>query len=293
MTGRSLDVLEPGPLALVEDLGRIGFAALGVSRSGAADPHAFALANRLVGNPPDFAALELTLGGARLRAYGELLVAVTGAPASVHANGREEPMNSSLCLRDGAELAVGTPPVGLRTYLAVRGGVAVPPVLGSRSRDVLAELGPPPLRRGDRLPIGAPSGDLPPVDFAPLARPAEETVTVRLLPGPRDDWLTRQAWSDLRTLAYEVTAESNRIGLRLSGRALERARTDELPSEGVVPGAVQVPPAGQPVLFLVDHPATGGYPVAGVVVADDLPALGQVRPGQHVRFSVLNEEAQL
>ncbi|MGY1734477.1 5-oxoprolinase subunit C family protein [Geodermatophilus sp. SYSU D00684] len=274
-----LTVLSPGPLTTVQDRGRPGLGGIGVGRSGAADRAAAALANRLVGNGPAAAVLEVTLGGLAVRAEGDLLVVTTGArcPGSpVHA--------APGLLRAGATLALGTPAAGLRTYLAVRGGIAVPPVLGSRSTDVLSGLGPAPLRAGDVLPVGDAAGPPPGVDVAPVADPPAGEVTVRLLPGPRADWLSSPARDALGSAAWTVTADSNRVGLRLAGPRLDRAVEGELASEGLVRGAVQVPPSGQPVLFLADAPVTGGYPVAGYVADDDVDRCAQLRPGQVLRL---------
>lgn len=278
-----LTVLAAGPLVTVQDRGRRGHAGIGVPRSGAADAAAAGLANRLVGNDDDAAVLEVTAGGLRLRAERTVLVALTGAPASVTVNGRGAPFGGPLTLAPGAELAVGMPPVGLRTYVAVRGGFDVPAVLGSRSTDTLSGLGPRPLTAGDRLPVGSLRGAEPFVDVAPVPVPSSAPV-LRVLPGPRRDWLDPSAWTALTTQRWTVTADSNRVGLRLAGPALARAREEELPSEGLVPGAVQVPPDGAPVLFLADHPVTGGYPVLAVVLTADLAAAAQLRPGDTLTF---------
>jgi biotin-dependent carboxylase-like uncharacterized protein len=187
-------------------------------------------------------------------------------------------------LRAGAELRLGPPDSGLRTYLGVRGGIAVPPVLGSRATDVLAGLGPPAVAADDVLPVGTSPLPLPGVDLAPVADPPGGEVTVPVLPGPRADWFGPDAWATLTGAAYTVTSESNRVGLRLDGPALERTVDGELPSEGMVRGALQVPPAGTPVLFLADHPVTGGYPVVGYVVDQHVDRCGQLRPGQTLRF---------
>jgi biotin-dependent carboxylase-like uncharacterized protein len=278
-----LHVVATGPLATVQDTGRPGHAGIGVPRSGAADRAAHDLANRLVGNLPGAATVEVTAGGLRLRAGRTVLVAVTGAPAPVTVAGRAAPANAPVTVPDGAELALATPTSGLRTYLAVRGGVDVPPVLGSRSTDLLSGLGPPVLRAGDTLAIGTDAAEEPVVDVAPVAAPADRPV-LRVLPGPRRDWLAAEAWTRLTTQPWTVSADSDRVGLRLTGPRLERACDDELPSEGLVTGAVQVPPDGAPVLFLADHPVTGGYPVLAVVVTADLPAVAQLRPGDEMRF---------
>jgi biotin-dependent carboxylase-like uncharacterized protein len=274
---RALTVLATGPLTTVQDAGRPGQGALGVGRSGACDRAAAALANRLVGNHPDAAVLEVTLGGLAMRADADLVVATTGARCSgAH--------NAPTALPAGRELRLGLPDTGLRTYVAVRGGVAVEPVLGSRSTDLLSGLGPAPLTVGTVLPVGTAAGPMPGVDLAPVADPPGGEVTVRVLPGPRADWFAEEAVRALTGTPWTVTDESNRIGLRLSGVVLERTRSGELASEGMVRGALQVPPSGQPVLFLADAPVTGGYPVIGYVDDVDVDRCGQLRPGQTLRF---------
>ena len=278
-----LTVLDPGPLTTVQDAGRAGWASIGVPRSGAADRPSAELANRLVGNRPGAAVLEVTAGGLRVRAERTLLVSVTGAPVPVVVGGRPAPFAAPTTVPAGAVLGLGAPGAGLRSYLAVRGGIDVPPVLGSRSTDTLSGLGPAPLTAGSRLPVGTDAGDEPVVDVAPVGTPSDRPV-LRVLPGPRRDWLADDTWRALVGEPWGVSPHSDRVGLRLTGPALRRARAGELPSEGLVPGALQVPPDGAPVLFLADHPVTGGYPVLAVVVTADLGAAAQLRPGDVVRF---------
>jgi biotin-dependent carboxylase-like uncharacterized protein len=275
---RALTVLSTGPLTTVQDEGRPGQAALGIGRSGSCDRASAALANRLVGNPADAALLEVTFGGLAVRAESDLLVVTTGArcPGAPHA--------APTLLRRGHELRLGPPASGLRSYLAVRGGIDVPPVLGSRATDVLAGLGPAVVAAGDVLPIGKPTAPLPGVDLAPVADPPAGEVTVAVLPGPRADWFGDAGWAGLTGQAWTVTSESNRVGLRLDGVPLDRLREGELPSEGMLRGALQVPPSGMPVLFLADHPVTGGYPVIGYVVDADVDRCAQLQPGQRLRF---------
>ncbi|MEU4806684.1 biotin-dependent carboxyltransferase family protein [Actinosynnema sp. NPDC023587] len=275
--------MRTGPQALVQDLGRPGHAHLGVPPSGALDRPSLRLANRLVGNPEDAAGLELLLGGLVLRANTSCTVAVTGPSTTVRVGGRDR--DSPVHLRPGDELTIGTPSRGLRCYLAVSGGIAVPAELGSRAADVLSGLGPAPLRPGDELPLGPPTGVPTGADVLPPLDIPDELVVPVLL-GPRDDWFDDPA-GQLRTGRWSASERSNRVGLRLQGTALARTaahRGRELPSEGLVTGAVQVPADGQPVVFLFDHPTTGGYPVVGVVPPDALPLLGQARPGTAVRF---------
>jgi biotin-dependent carboxylase-like uncharacterized protein len=282
----AVEVVRAGALTTVQDLGRRGLAHLGVPRAGALDEPAHRLANRLVGNPPDAATLETTLTGVALRARTPVVAAVTGAPAPVRVDGRPAPWGLPVPVPVGAVLDVGAATHGVRSYVALAGGIAVAPVLGSRAADLLSGLGPPPLSAGDVLPLGEPADPPLPVDIAPQpVLPAE--LLLRLVLGPRHDWFTREALAALRTARYRVATASNRIGLRLAGPALARAVRAELPSEGIVLGAVQVPADGRPVLFLADHPTTGGYPVVGVVPEADLAAAAQARPGTPVRFRPL------
>ncbi|OXY90364.1 biotin-dependent carboxyltransferase family protein [Streptomyces diastatochromogenes] len=283
MTDRALVVVRAGALTTVQDRGRPGYAHLGVPRSGALDPQAAALVNRLAGNPPDAAVLETTLNGCALRPRSTVTVAVGGAPCPVTVGGRPAAWGAPVVVPAGALLEVGAAAAGVRAYVAVSGGIAVEPVLGSRATDLLSGLGPAPLTDGTVLPLGIPAGPPARVDAVPHPCPPAELV-LRVTLGPRDDWFTARAVRDLTTRAYRVSSASNRIGLRTEGPALERARTGELPSEGMVLGAVQVPPDGRPVVFLADHPTTGGYPVIAVVRAADLPAAAQAVPGTPVRF---------
>ncbi|WP_406836418.1 biotin-dependent carboxyltransferase family protein [Streptomyces sp. AHU1] len=283
MSDRALAVVRAGALTTVQDQGRTGHAHLGVPRSGALDAPAAALANRLVANPVEAAVLETTVDGCALRPRSTVTVAVTGASCPVRVDGRPAAWGAPVRVPSGALLDVGSARAGLRSYVAVSGGVAVDPVLGSRSTDLLSGLGPPPLTDGAVLPLGSPGALHARVDVAAhRAPPAELILHVTL--GPRDDWFTGPALRTLTTRAYRVSAASNRIGLRTEGPSLERAVSGELPSEGMVLGAVQVPPDGRPVVFLADHPTTGGYPVIAVVRHRDLPAAAQAVPGTPVRF---------
>lgn len=279
----TVTVVRAGALSTVQDLGRAGRAHLGVPRSGALDEPAHRLANRLVGNPERAATIETTLTGCAVRVARASTAAVTGAPCPVTVDGRPAAWGTPLRLPAGAVLEAGAATHGLRSYLAFGGGIDVDPVLGSRATDVLSGLGPDPLTDGARLPLGVPVGPAPWLDGAPAPGPVRE-LALPLALGPRDTWFTADALRTIGRAAYVVSAASNRIGLRTEGPALERAERGELPSEGVVLGAVQVPPDGRPVLFLHDHPTTGGYPVIGVVPADALPAAAQAVPGTPVRF---------
>ncbi len=277
------DVLEADGLVTVQDAGRPGLAHLGVPRGGWLDPPAARWANRLVGNSEGAAVLEVTLGGLRLRASGAASarwVAVTGATRVVQVDGGPRAYGRAERLPAGAELCLGPAATGVRSYLAVGGGLAVEPVLGSRATDTLAWVGPPRVVPGTMLPLGEPAGGPAAADAAPTLRPGP----LRVDPGPRADWFAADALDRLCAASYAVGGDSDRVGLRLDGARPERIRAGELPSEGMVLGAVQVPPDGRPVVLLADHPTTGGYPVLAVVRADDVACCAQLRPGQSVRF---------
>jgi biotin-dependent carboxylase-like uncharacterized protein len=285
-----IEVVRPGLLTTVQDLGRTGYAHLGVARSGALDTSALVRGNRLVGNPDGTAGLETTLNGVALRAEVPTTVAVTGALAPVTVDGSAAEFGVALDLKPGAVLDVGTAQTGVRSYLAFAGGVTVVPVLGSRSTDTLSGLGPPPLRAGFVLPLGRVT---PPTGGEPwrqdplhpdLAPPVTAGLQLRLRLGPRHDWISQTARDALLQAEFTLSVKSNRVGARLSGPTLTRAVGGELASEGIVLGAVQVPADGQPLIFLADHPTTGGYPVVGVVDPADLELVAQARPGTAVRF---------
>jgi biotin-dependent carboxylase-like uncharacterized protein len=277
-------VLNPGPLATVQDGGRLGCRALGVGVAGAVDAPALALANRLVGNRAGAAAIEITMGGLDVELDTAALIAVTGAIADVTVTGGPAVGHDApATLPAGARITFGTPPAGLRTYLAIRGGITVPPVLGSRSYDTLGRIGPPPLRAGDVLPIGPDPGTPIDTEVAPI-RAVDPRTPIRLWPGPRAEWFA-DPLDALAANAWLVRADSDRVGVRLEGAPLRRTRDDELPSEGLVTGAVQVPHDGRPIVMLADHPVTGGYPVVAIVEPADLPVVAQARPGTPLRFT--------
>lgn len=297
-SGSALVIRRSGLQALIQDLGRSGHAGQGVSASGAMDRGALRAANRLVGNASDAACVELVDGGFELQSQGDTVLAFTGADAPLTlstTDGRRSalPSHQAIALSDGDCVTLGEPRAGLRSYLAVRGGFAITPVLGSRSTDTLSGVGPPALKAGDVLPVQAitrgavvgaaeePRGDLP---------TTQQVVVLDVVPGPRSDWFSSDALALLARQVWTVTPQSNRVGLRLNG-ALPLARTQpgELPSEGVVLGALQVPPSGQPVLFLADHPLTGGYPVIAAVAPYDLDRAGQIPIGARLRFNMLSD----
>lgn len=306
-TESGLRIVSPGVQSLIEDLGRRGHGPLGVSAAGALDRASIRRANRLVGNASTAAAIESVGGGLSIEAIGDQVIAVTGAPTaltvqspswvdSVNHDGGPPPgatrtvgMAAPFALLDGEVLSLGVPESGFRNYVAIRGGIDVPAVLGSRSADTMSGIGPAPLTVGKELRAGSDtvstavgSPELQP-DF-----PGAETVTVLdVVPGPRADWFDQSALDSLASQDWVVTPQSNRVGMRLDGQPLVRTRDGELPSEGTMAGALQIPPAGLPVLFLADHPITGGYPVIGVVRDEHLDRAAQVPVGGKIRFRLV------
>ncbi|MDR6862192.1 5-oxoprolinase/urea amidolyase family protein [Phycicoccus sp. 3266] len=279
-----LEVLSPGPLALLQDSGRAGHAGVGVGPSGAADRGAHALGARLLGQDIDAAAVEVHAGGLEVRAHGGVTLVLTGAATAATVDGTPVGHAAPFHLADGSVLRVPAPERGLRTYVSVRGGFDVPAVLGSRSTDTLSGLGPGPLTAGSRLPVGRHGGH-PSVDVAPHPAPPLGTLVLDVVQGPRTAWLAEP--DALVRGEWTVGSASDRVGVRLAGERLPRPASlegRELPSEGVVRGAVQVPADGQPVVFLADHPVTGGYPVVAVLSEPAQDLLAQAVPGQQVRF---------
>lgn len=295
--GPALTVVSPGLQTLFQDFGRGGLSDLGVSRAGVADEAAARQANRLVGNAPDAAVLETVHAGLELRAERNVVLAVSGAEPELTITpdagpARSAPLRAPFLLAAGERLSLGAPRRGMRPVLAMRGGFRAAPVLGSVSADTMSGLGPAPLEAGQRL---APAGRAPHPVGSPEPSPVQEAdagpVPLRFTYGPRQDWFSPEEARRLAEQDWLVTQESNRIGIRLDtdpedpqARPLERAAEGELPSEGVVRGSLQMPPAGKPVLFLNDHPVTGGYPVIGVVIDEDLPLAAQLVPGRRIRL---------
>jgi KipI family sensor histidine kinase inhibitor len=297
----ALEVIAAGLLTTVQDEGRAGWRRLGVSGSGAADAPALRAANRCVGNPPGAAGLEVTAAGPRLRFLAPVSFSVTGADLSpvLHREGAPPapvPHGARMSAAAGHVLAFGARQDGFRAYVAFAGGIDVPPVLGSRCTDLAGGFGGlagRALRRGDHLALGTPAGDAGPPAGAPRDRAARD-VSVRVILGPQDDHFTPATVATFLGEAYAVTPESDRTGCRLRGPALAHAGAAEIVTDGMVPGCIQVPPDGQPIVMLAAAPSTGGYPKIATVVGTDLPRLAQLLPGEgRVRFrAVTVEEAQ-
>jgi len=279
----TLVVESPGLLTLVQDLGRPGLGHLGVSPSGAFDRSALRQVNLVLGNQPGAAALEVLRGALVVRAESPTWVAVTGGAGLITVDGDPRAYGRAIRLQPGQRFALGAPTAGLRTYVGVAGGLAVPKELGSRSTDTLAGLGPDPLTTGDRLEIGTTTHPPDIEDVPQLGRTGEVTLDVML--GPRDNWFSAAAVRQLLESPWQVSPASDRVGVRLTGPVLERSRADELPSEPCVRGSIQVSADGQPIVFGPDHPVTGGYPVIAVVLDRHTDRLAQSAPGQVVRFS--------
>lgn len=288
-----LRVISTDRPALYQDTGRHGYSNQGVSESGAADRAALRAANELLGNQLDCAAVEITYGGFALQAGEPATCAVTGARVPVHIESEhghtvEVPAGVAFALDAGDTLTLGAPMSGVRSYLAIRGGFDVEKVLGSASTDTLAKLGPAPLKAGDLLlPGNKACGSIHPYPLLGPSLPcSSDLITIDVVVGPRTDWFSPESVSVFFSQPWTATAESSRVGVRLQGElALIRARQDELPSEGTCVGSIQVPASGQPVLFLADHPLTGGYPVIAVVATHHLSLAAQIPIGCKIRFN--------
>ncbi|NNG39054.1 biotin-dependent carboxyltransferase family protein [Flexivirga sp. ID2601S] len=280
-----LEVVATGPQCLVQDLGRPGLAGQGVTASGAIDRVSLGQGNRLVGNEVGAAGLEVLLGGLVVRAPQDLLIAVTGAGCPVTVDGRPVAFGAPVTVRVGSELRLGQAVHGLRSYLTVRGGLEAPGRFGgSLSTDTSSGLGAKPVHAGDRIPIGQAIVAEPRVNLTIPAVSTGGEIVVEVTRGPRADRLTPASRAALTEVAWTVTSDSDRIGVRLSGFRLQLADDSALPSEPIVRGAIQVPPSGEVIVFLADHPTTGGYPVVAVVDDTDVDRLAQAPPGIRVRL---------
>jgi antagonist of KipI len=295
MTTRAVEVLRPGLLTTVQDGGRWGHQAVGVPVSGAMDTAALRQANAWVGNADEAAALEVTLLGPRLRAHGDLTVAMAGASFALDVDGRAVRSRGSFPLPAGAVLTFGRRSAGARAYLAIAGGIDVPLVLGSRSTHLVSGMGGldgRALRTGDVVPVGVPVGRPPGGRASQPSRAPTAVVetpgprTLRVVLGPQQDWFTAASLDALGSATFVVSPRSDRMGYRLDGPSLVARRREELVSEPVPFGAIQVPPGGAPILLMADRQTAGGYPKIATVIAADLPAAGQLAPADTVRFAV-------
>lgn len=290
----AIEVLEPGLLTTVQDLGREGFGPMGVSPSGAADAVSLRLGNRLVGNPESAAALEMTLVGGAFRFPQGAAIALSGSDFGASLDGVPVAIWESIQVRTGQLLRLGPTHSGARCYLCVQGGIAVDPFLGSASTHILSRLGGlegRPLRRGDALRIGPAEQPFRKrrADVRALQSLAPRK-TLRVTPGPQSNWFSESSQRVFYTNAYRVAEESNRMGLRLEGSSVKTDPGREMITEGVSLGAIQVPAAGQPIILFVEQQTTGGYPKIANVISADFHSLGQLRPRDEIRFERVDFE---
>lgn len=282
----ALVVVKPGVMTTVQDLGRYGYQGLGVPVAGPMDWYSHRLANRLAGNDANAAALEFTLVGPELASEGDMLCVVTGAECEVTVDGVAVRLNEPFTLSAGSHLRIGPKRAGTRGTLAVRGGLDVPATLGSRSTHLVSRMGPfdgRALQAGDRLPIGRPSPRLRFFEPVPLPMPSGG-ARVRVVPAAHRARFTDRAWSVLTTARFIVSGQSNRMGYRLEGPALEHVRGADILSEATPVGTIQVPASGQPILLMADRQTTGGYTTIANVITADLPIAGQLGPGDWIAF---------
>jgi biotin-dependent carboxylase-like uncharacterized protein len=286
MTG-TLTVVKPGLLTTVQDLGRFGDQASGVPVAGPMDAFSHRLANQLVGNAVDAATLEITLIGPELTVEADTTVAIAGAHFEVMLDDRAVGMSESFSVRAGQRLKFGRIVQGARAYLAIAGGVQTLPVLGSRATHLVSRMGGVQgraLASGDVIPIDARPGPRPARKAAGLTLPTKGRALLRVIPGPQDAWFQVEALRTIAGVAFRISPRSNRMGYRLQGPPLPRARDGELISEPVGIGAIQVPAAGEPILLMADRQTAGGYPKIGHVITADLPLAGQLAPGDFIEF---------
>ncbi len=283
----AIQVIHPGMLTTVQDLGRFGYAHLGISPAGAADTLSLRIANLLVGNEENAPALEMTLFGATLRFDSPAIVAVTGAQCETELNGCSVDHTSPVQLQAGSTLKCGPMITGARAYLAVQGGVDVPLVMGSASTFLPAHFGGHDgrsLKKGDMLNVGTRIASKPRKLETPLNAALKEN-TIRITRGPQHDWFDDHVFSTLLSTPFNVSDQSGRTGLRLSGEKIVPRHTGQLLTDGVPLGAIQIPADGQPIILFVDQQTTGGYPKMANVIAADLHRVGQLRPRDTIRFA--------
>jgi antagonist of KipI len=290
-----LFVREGGLQTTVQDLGRPGFAHLGISASGAADTLALRVGNLLIGNPQGAAALEMTLTGGTFEFDQSAICAITGSDFDPRLDGESAPMWSSFEVRAGQTLSIGATRSGARCYLSVRGGIDVKPVFGSASTHLQTGLGgfkERALRKGDVVQIGESSDhNFTPLTLAdPLRNAVEPSKVLRITVGPQRGLFRNDSWDSFLESSYEVKEETNRMGIRLAGRSLDRQQAGDIITEGVPLGAVQIPPNGQPIILFVEHQTTGGYPKIANVISADFHSLGQLRPRDVIRFELMTFE---
>jgi antagonist of KipI len=295
MVNPALTVVRPGMLTTVQDLGRWGYQAVGVPVAGPMDWYSHRLANLRAGNPPMAAALEITLIGPELVAEGNITCAVAGADFDVRVNGSAVDATGTFELEHGDRVRFGGRRSGARATLAVAGGIDVPAVLGSRATSLISRMGPfggRALKAEDRLPVAARSRPGPSSAGRPLPQ-VGGGARLRVILGPHEARFTEEARRVFTSTRYLVTPESNRMGYRLAGPAIQREDTSELLSDATPIGSLQVPPSGVPILLMADRQTTGGYPKIATVITADLPLAGQLAPGDWIEFVVCSPDEAL
>lgn len=286
----SIEVLSPGLLTTVQDLGRWGYQAFGVAVAGPMDPFAHRRANALAGNPRSFATLEVTIVGPTLRFEDSRVIAVTGAEFDLFLDEQRIPAETPLAVRPGSELRFGARRRGGRAYVAVAGGIDTAPVLGSRATHLPTAIGGfegRALRRGDRIPLGRPSSaSRPPRSVRATAVSNDLFTAVRVMAGPQAERFAPDALELFLSAPYHVGVQSDRMGYRLSGPRLRHAAGADIISDATPLGSVQVPASGQPLLLMADHQTAGGYAKLATVISADIGVVGQACPGDRLRFQL-------
>jgi len=282
-------VVRAGMLTTIQDRGRWGYQSRGVPVAGPMDPCSHRLANALVGNDGDAAALEITLVGPELEFDDERIVAVAGAEFELTLDGRPVPRLTPFLASAGAHLRFGHRAKGTRAYLAIAGGVAVPPVLGSRATHVLSAMGGiggRALRAGDVLPLGDRTARSVSAAAEPIVALPDGRATIRVLAGPQTDYFSEGALDALQSAPYTIAQQSDRMAFRLDGPRLAHTRGADIISDATPLGVLQVPASGQPILLMADRQTTGGYPKIATVISADISLAGQLGPGDSIAFVV-------
>jgi antagonist of KipI len=293
----TVTITKAGVLTTIQDSGRFGYQKLGVPCGGAMDDYAMRLANIAVGNDEEEAVIEMTMIGANYKFQEPAVICLTGADMNATLHGKKLELGRPYYIKAGSELRLQAAQNGFRTYLAIQGGIQIPPVLQSKSTYVKAQLGGlngHPLKPGDVLPIKPPT-QLPPTDWklSPQLFSYINDTTIRVIPGKQYEWFTKEMIQTFTQHPYTITPQSDRMGYRLQGETLSIQKNNSLITEGTAFGTIQIPPDGQPIILMADRQPTGGYPKIGNVITVDLPKLAQKRPGKQVRFSFVSiEEAQ-
>lgn len=288
-----VEVIEAGPLSTIQDRGRFGYQRFGISASGAMDTVAFRLANALVGNDGDAAAIEMTLAGVTLSVRsGRCRMAYVGAPAAISVDGIALEPCTSFIAEEGSTIAIGAMRGGLRGYLAVEGGILSEPALGSRATHTRSNIGGldgGALRAGQCIPVGSPADPAVCRELDPNRLPSH-LGPVRVLLGPQDDLFTAEGLSTFLGSEYRLSTKVDRMGCQLEGDKIEHSGDFNIVSDGIVNGSIQVPGTGQPIVLLADRQTTGGYAKIATIIGPDLRKVAQARPGQALRFEAVSAE---